>query len=152
MQVDCSTNITLNSPTGTSREYNRHKAATLYLGNNAIVIIINYSKFANMNMAIDEKAFEHELVHAFDVCKIKRNFPNCHDRIYSEVRAYNRGGAGCERLTGEPRIKCVIKNTISNLFTANGTAKEQKCKNYTKNDIVAYIKKNYHSIIKGMPF
>lgn len=114
--------------------------------------MINYSKFPNMNIAISQKSLEHELVHAFDLCSSKHYSQNCHEAIDYEVRAYNRGGGDCENLTGEARISCVIERTISNLFASDGAANEGKCKNYTKEYVRSYIRKNYLSIIKDIPF
>ena len=62
------------------------------------------------------------------------------------------GGGNCETLTGEARINCVINRTILNLFASEGAANIGKCKNYTKEYVRSYIRKNYHTIIKGMPF
>jgi len=120
--------------------------------NNVILIMINYSKFPNMNIAISQKPLEHELVHAFDLYSSKHYSQNCHEAIDYEVRAYNRGGGGCENMTGEARISCVIERTISNLFASDGASNKGKCKNYTKEYVRSYIRKNYLSIIKDMPF
>ena len=152
LQVVCVPSIKISRNNGTIDEYKDPKATTLYLKNNVILIMINYSKFPNMNIAISQKPLEHELVHAFDLCSSKHYSQNCHEAIDYEVRAYNRGGGGCENMTGEARISCVIERTISNLFASDGAANKGKCKNYTKEYVRSYIRKNYLSIIKDMPF
>lgn len=147
LEITCAQGISWKGVTFTSPT-----AGTIIKEPDTIQIVFNYEKITNCNEAMKKGVFEHELVHAFDLCKRKALAKNCEEYIMDEVRAYSKAGGYCETKSASEKVDCIIAKVLSNLFASDGSANKGRCKNKSREYVVSYIRNNYKRIIENMPF